>query len=55
MIAKLKESLLNKWSLCIQIKVGFSNLQKPYGLAYDIFPLCHRIKCQLEICKNIVV
>ena len=45
--------LLNKCSLCIHIKVVFSNSQKPYVLAYDIFPLCNRIKCRSEICENI--
>ena len=40
--------------LCIQIKVVFSNFQKPYCLVYDIFPLSNRIKCWLGIHKNIV-
>ena len=36
----------------MHIKVVFSNSQKPYGLAYNIFSLCNRIKCRLEICEN---
>ena len=36
----------------VHIKVVFSNSQKPYGLAYDIFSLRNRIKCRLEICEN---
>ena len=38
----------------MHIEVVFSNSQKPYGLACDIFPLCNRIKCLLEICENIL-
>ena len=52
MIAKLKCWLLNKCSLCIHIKVVFSNSQNAYDLANDILPLCNRIECQLEICKK---
>ena len=44
MIAKLKYLLLNKCSLCIHIKVVFSNSQKPSDLSYDIFPLCNVVK-----------
>ena len=43
---------MKKCSLFMHIKVVFSNSQKPYGLAYDIFSLCNRIKCRLEICEN---
>ena len=34
-------------------KVVFSNSQNPYDLACDIFSLCNRIKCWLEISENI--
>ena len=34
-------------------KVVFSNSQNAYDLACDIFSLCHRIKCWLEISENI--
>ena len=40
---------MNKCSLCIHIRVVFSDSQKPYGQAYDTFTMCNRIKCQLEI------
>ena len=34
---------------CVSAKNGPS--EKPYGLAYDIFPLCNRIRSRLEICE----
>ena len=43
---------LRKNAPYVHIKVVFSNSQKPYGLAYDIFSLCNRLKCRLEICEN---